>query len=246
MRAVVSVTASLLLSCFVNDVTESSDAGSGAGSPPTGASGPESSSSTTATATTGANGAGTTTTGGAGGSPSSCTDEVRNGNETDVDCGGGCDPCKRGLACAAHADCETGACVLDVCERAVIISGTAKTSDAVVDDYATSDSIVRIDFAAEPAVQDADGNTIVLPLSVMGSWELAAITAESALAQVVLGSLVLTKTSGRTRYQTIEPDYFGLDVYFEDGDAAETGATQLNAAGLNGTAVEIYIVDTSP
>jgi hypothetical protein len=44
----------------------------------------------------------------------SCTDVIRNGNETDVDCGGpDCLPCALGRICAVHADCAYGACDLD-------------------------------------------------------------------------------------------------------------------------------------
>jgi hypothetical protein len=38
--------------------------------------------------------------------PASCTDGVRNGDETDIDCGGSCPPCTSGQACSVHADCE--------------------------------------------------------------------------------------------------------------------------------------------
>lgn len=40
----------------------------------------------------------------------SCFDRVRNGDESDVDCGGSCGPCAGGGACRAASDCQTGAC----------------------------------------------------------------------------------------------------------------------------------------
>ncbi|MGZ3407424.1 MAG: hypothetical protein ACXVAN_13340 [Polyangia bacterium] len=40
----------------------------------------------------------------------SCFDRVRNGDETDVDCGGGCGPCAGGDACTQPSDCATQAC----------------------------------------------------------------------------------------------------------------------------------------
>jgi hypothetical protein len=61
----------------------------------------------------------TTSTGGSGGGaacvPSgeatACGDCVKNGDETDVDCGGpSCKPCTRGATCLAHEDCDNGAC----------------------------------------------------------------------------------------------------------------------------------------
>jgi hypothetical protein len=45
----------------------------------------------------------------------SCTDGVRNGDETDVDCGGGCAPCAEGKGCLANTDCLSGSCSEGVC-----------------------------------------------------------------------------------------------------------------------------------
>lgn len=46
----------------------------------------------------------------------SCGDLVRNGLETDVDCGGGeCSLCEGGLGCNTDLDCATGICVRGAC-----------------------------------------------------------------------------------------------------------------------------------
>lgn len=46
----------------------------------------------------------------------SCADGVRNGLETDVDCGGAeCGPCGLGRSCLEHTDCETDSCATGVC-----------------------------------------------------------------------------------------------------------------------------------
>ena len=46
-----------------------------------------------------------------------CTDGTRNGDETDVDCGGSvCEPCVEGLACQGNADCYSGTCEGLVCQ----------------------------------------------------------------------------------------------------------------------------------
>ncbi|HZR81485.1 MAG TPA: hypothetical protein VFD92_10355 [Candidatus Binatia bacterium] len=42
--------------------------------------------------------------------PPSCSDGVRNGSETDVDCGGACAGCALGGQCGAGADCASGTC----------------------------------------------------------------------------------------------------------------------------------------
>ncbi|MFT3770587.1 MAG: MopE-related protein [Minicystis sp.] len=47
----------------------------------------------------------------------SCADTVKNGAETDVDCGGGaCPPCADGLACAVNGDCQSGFCSGGLCQ----------------------------------------------------------------------------------------------------------------------------------
>src|SRR5690606_18911315 len=46
----------------------------------------------------------------------SCDDDEHNGDETDEDCGGpDCLPCGEGDACEQGSDCESEACVDDVC-----------------------------------------------------------------------------------------------------------------------------------
>jgi chitinase len=51
-----------------------------------------------------------------------CTDGVRNGDETGVDCGGSrCAPCALGDACIRHEDCATRICRLDRCQAGRIV-----------------------------------------------------------------------------------------------------------------------------
>ncbi len=47
----------------------------------------------------------------------SCSDGIQNGNETDVDCGGGgaCADCSLGDTCLVPSDCTIGLCVDGVC-----------------------------------------------------------------------------------------------------------------------------------
>jgi len=47
--------------------------------------------------------------------PASCTDGVKNGDETDVDCGGSCSPCANGTNCLVNSDCQSGVCSGGTC-----------------------------------------------------------------------------------------------------------------------------------
>jgi hypothetical protein len=48
--------------------------------------------------------------------PPTCTDGIKNGSETDVDCGGpSCSPCADGGGCAVNGDCQSGECQESLC-----------------------------------------------------------------------------------------------------------------------------------
>ncbi len=52
-----------------------------------------------------------------------CNDSVKNGAETDKDCGGGtCPPCAVGKTCSAASDCESGVCTGTTCAAPQIVS----------------------------------------------------------------------------------------------------------------------------
>src|SRR5262245_8501124 len=44
------------------------------------------------------------------GTGSTCNDRLRNGTETDVDCGGDCPPCDDGRMCMDGTDCKSANC----------------------------------------------------------------------------------------------------------------------------------------
>ncbi|HEY8075271.1 MAG TPA: hypothetical protein VIF62_14200, partial [Labilithrix sp.] len=48
--------------------------------------------------------------------PASCGDATKDGDETDVDCGGSCAPCADTKACAVAKDCTSGVCTGGVCQ----------------------------------------------------------------------------------------------------------------------------------
>jgi hypothetical protein len=67
-------------------------------------------------------------------SPSaSCFDRVKNGDETDVDCGGSCRGCVEGSTCTDATDCETAACDGGVCGAASCSNGVRDSFESDVD-----------------------------------------------------------------------------------------------------------------
>lgn len=46
-----------------------------------------------------------------------CVDGLRNGQESDIDCGGGCARCANGKACGGSNDCRSALCDTGLCRR---------------------------------------------------------------------------------------------------------------------------------
>lgn len=62
-----------------------------------------------------------------------CRDRVRNGDETDIDCGGACQPCADGLACGVPTDCQSAACDGGACRAATCSDGVRDGVESDVD-----------------------------------------------------------------------------------------------------------------
>jgi hypothetical protein len=70
-----------------------------------------------------------------------CADAVKNGSETDVDCGGtDCSACALGDACASGSDCETSVCSADVCAHAVDCAALRAANPSLTDGVYTIDT----------------------------------------------------------------------------------------------------------
>lgn len=66
--------------------------------------------------------------------PASCTDGVKNGLESDIDCGGDCPTCAEEKACIGPHDCVSGVCtVLGVCRAATCSDGVKNGDETDVD-----------------------------------------------------------------------------------------------------------------
>lgn len=64
----------------------------------------------------------------------SCVNHVRDGRETDVDCGGpDCTPCVTGLHCEKPADCRDGVCTAGLCAAATCEDGVHNGMETDVD-----------------------------------------------------------------------------------------------------------------
>jgi hypothetical protein len=62
-----------------------------------------------------------------------CTDQISNGSETGVDCGGGCGRCEIGDSCKVNADCEDSDCQGGTCTAFPCFNGKADGNEADVD-----------------------------------------------------------------------------------------------------------------
>ena len=74
-----------------------------------------------------------------------CTDQIRNGEETGIDCGGTCGPCAIGASCGKDTDCDDSFCKGGTCtafpcgdgqkgEQETDVPRAQPTHDAVVPD----------------------------------------------------------------------------------------------------------------
>jgi len=62
-----------------------------------------------------------------------CRDRIRDGDETDVDCGGSCQACADGVGCQVAADCQSNACDAGACRAASCSDGVRDGVEADVD-----------------------------------------------------------------------------------------------------------------
>jgi hypothetical protein len=69
---------------------------------------------------------------GAGSDPT-CTDGVKNGDETGVDCGGSCGVCGAGQMCTQHSDCQSRVCSGGLCEAPTCTDGVRNGDETDVD-----------------------------------------------------------------------------------------------------------------
>jgi hypothetical protein len=62
-----------------------------------------------------------------------CKSGVREADETDEDCGGSCDPCADGKGCSESADCTSGICSNEHCQKPTCSDGVQNQDESAVD-----------------------------------------------------------------------------------------------------------------
>jgi hypothetical protein len=102
-----------------------------------------------------------------------CSDGERNGTETDVDCGGTCDPCEGGKACKVGSDCRGAgcrnlACIPDHC------GDGAPSGNETDEDCGGSCSLCALGMACETGADceagNCDGGTCAVPGHCVYGW----------------------------------------------------------------------------
>ena len=153
----------------------------------------------------------------------SCFDHVKNGPESDVDCGGDCPACERGSSCGAPHDCYSGRCAENVCTEREYVKGTevpagyrVDTSEA--DSPATTRTIGWVSLGlgyagAYAAALSMPGEVSWLYAPVLGPWievadrnqGLRGLIALDGLLQTVGGGLVVygVLASGQERLRRL-------------------------------------------
>jgi hypothetical protein len=63
----------------------------------------------------------------------SCSDGDRNGDETDIDCGGSCGGCGTGLECNTASDCTSGVCASGTCSGPTCTDGAQNGDETAID-----------------------------------------------------------------------------------------------------------------
>ena len=61
-----------------------------------------------------------------------CTDGIKNGSETDIDCGGTCPRCATGKTCASRNDCVSAVCAGGVCGTCASATDCGTDSDGTM------------------------------------------------------------------------------------------------------------------
>jgi hypothetical protein len=113
---------------------------------------------------------------------SGCDDDVRNGDESDVDCGGACPGCGDTKECGAGADCGGGRCESGVC-----CTADSACACAVLSGVTYSFCAGPLDWTAASSACGADGKRLVIVDSGDENGWLSATASTADLTSLWLG-----------------------------------------------------------
>ena len=109
-----------------------------------------------------------------------CDDEIQNGNETDVDCGGVCGVCANGRGCGVDGDCASGKCTGNSCQAPTCTDGVKNGNETGVDCGGSCDpcpgSLTTL--PSDGATDVAVSTTIAITFST--AMDTATLTAQAA------------------------------------------------------------------
>lgn len=146
----------------------------------------------------------------------SCNNASRDGDETDVDCGGSCEPCAEGFACAASSDCASLACYDRSCltiGSCIVRGAEYPTIQAAVEDPGCS--TVRL-----PSGPFAEHLIIDRPITLVGEGAADPATSPTEGRTVLIGSArspLISVLAG-------DGEVVLRDLIFRDGEAEAGGA----------------------
>jgi hypothetical protein len=135
-----------------------------------------------------------------------CGDGVRNGDESDVDCGGECPACERGNSCRVPTDCYSGRCAAWICEERSRPKGTAvplgyRVEQSEADGAAIARNLGWVSLGvgygtAYVAALSLPGEVSWLYAPVVGPWVTIAHPGQHLRGLLVVDALLQTLGAG--------------------------------------------------
>jgi hypothetical protein len=119
----------------------------------------------------------------------SCTDNIQNQDETDIDCGGAiCSDCTNGKNCLINSDCSSNSCVGNVCTAPSSIptdyiaywkfDGNANDETGFYDGTLMGNALITDDVEKGQVVSlDGDGDYVDLPKNILAGENMVTLSA---------------------------------------------------------------------
>ena len=100
-------------------------------------------------------------TGDGDGEPASCDNDVEDGDETDVDCGGSCGPCGPGGSCLFPSDCTSMVCDTNICTEPACDDDVLNGDELEIDCGGSCRFCAHSDYENE--LDDFEASSAVVP-----------------------------------------------------------------------------------